>query len=115
MILKIYDFAHVGSSTNAGVVGLYINNNQLQYETLDIYNTGMQSVKNVWVKINAKSNRFVLGVIYSHPNYSSSVVKQCGNKFKNIVNMISKQNMKFYLFGDYNIDLLKNKNNYTRK
>ena len=51
-----------------------------------------------------------------HPNYLGSVIKQFGNHLKNIVNMISKQNAKFYLFGNYNIDLLKTyKNNLTHE
>ena len=36
-----YNFVHVDSSTIAGVVGLYINDNQLHYEILDIYNIDM--------------------------------------------------------------------------
>ena len=39
--------------------------------------------------------------------------QQFGNQLKNIVNMISKQNTKFYLFGDYNIDLLKRNKDTT--
>ena len=49
-------------------------------------------------------------------NYDSgSVIKQFGNQLiKNIASMISKQNMKFLLFGNYNVNLLKTcKNNYT--
>ena len=73
------NFVHVDLSTNAGVVGLYINN-QLQYKILDIYNIIMEGVENLWVTMNTKRKDFVVSVIYRQPNYSHSIIEQFGNQ-----------------------------------
>ena len=54
----------------------------VEYEILDIYNIGMEIVKNQWVKMNTEGKKFVLGVICRHPNYLGSVIKQFGNQLK---------------------------------
>ena len=62
------------------------------------------------IKTNDISNqKFTVGVIYRHPNYSNSTVKEFSEALCNSINKITNRKDTFYLLGNLNIDLTVNK------
>ena len=64
-----YEFFHVDSPTNAGGVAIYIPN-QLQYDLTYNFNLDLLSCEGIWINVFKKniSKKYLIGVIYRHPN-----------------------------------------------
>jgi hypothetical protein len=101
------------NSCNGGGVGLYIKNN-LQFNVLPENSVFVDRVfesifTEVWIKDNQK---IIVGSIYrpntAHPTLSSSEqFTQFMELFSNVLNDLAGRNCKIYIFGDFNLDVLK--------
>ena len=72
----------------------------------------LNGCEELWLNIKTNDNsnqKFTVGVIYRHPNYSNSTVKEFSEALCNSINKITNRKDTFYLLGDLNIDLTVNK------
>ena len=109
--LPDYNFVHSDSVTNAGGVAVYVSTKYKFKLDCDL-----EMILNGWeelwlnIKTNDISNqKFTVGVIYRHPNYSNSTVKEFSEALCNSINKTTNRKDTFYLLGDLNIDLTVNK------
>jgi hypothetical protein len=101
------------SNCNGGGAGLYIKNN-LQFNILPENSVFVDRVfesvfSEVWIKDNQK---IIVGSIYrpstAHPTLSSSEqFSQFIDLFSNVLNDLADKKCKIYIFGDFNLDVLK--------
>ena len=116
--IKGYDLERNDSKTDKGGVALYIEN-ELDYTIRKDLRLKVYNCEDLWVEINprkctnnskSKKDSLIIGVIYRHPNTSyypfSSRICQVAQK-------LNKENKRFMIVGDININFLKY--NLTRK
>ena len=109
--LPDYNFVHSDSVTNAGGVAVYVSTKYKFKLDCDLEMI-LNGCKKLWlnIKTNDISNqKFTVGVIYRHPNYSNSTVKEFSEALCNSINKTTNRKDTFYLLEDLNIDLTVNK------
>lgn len=103
-----YEFISLPTLSNAGGVGIYINN-KLNYCVRDDLNSVDSEAESLWIEIdNHKNKNVICGVIYRHP---SSNLDAFIDKFLSVVDKASKENKYCILMGDFNINLLNYESN----
>ena len=99
-----YNFESVNSKTNAGGVGVYIENN-MSYKIIDNLQLNISDCEDLWLEISINKNqKLIVGVIYRHPKSNLNLFK---TKFENTIETINQTNLNYVICGDFNIDLLK--------
>ena len=100
-----YDFItnHRTSKTGGGV-GIYLQD-CLQYKLIQNCTiSNPEAIESLFIEIlNPLAKNIIVGTIYRPPNQNFSVFI---DEFNNILSIISKDNKKCYLMGDFNLDLL---------
>ena len=105
------NFVHSDSVTNAGGVAVYVSTKYKFKLDCDL-EMKLNGCEELWlnIKTNDISNqKFTVGVIYRHPNYSNSTVKEFSEALCNFISKITNRKDTFYLLGNLNIDLTVNK------
>lgn len=109
-----FNFEQANSPTNAGGVGAYINSD-ITYQVRHDLKFDLEGCENLWLELefNTSTNcsTYIIGIIYKHPHCST-------NKFsdffsKSLFNLNSA-NKKYFLIGDFNINLLNPHNTFTQ-
>ena len=91
------------SSKIGGGVGLYLHNN-LKYKMLPECNfSNPDVIESLFIEIEVPNKRNIVGNIYQPPNQNTASFV---DKLNGILGLISKQNKKLHLMGDFNLDLL---------
>ena len=97
-------------SKHGGLV-TYIHNT-FSFERLsdDIYNQNSTVYESMFLKIYKKSSKFtkyIIGNIYRRPSSTLDELAQYIDEFTTVTQNLQEQHIKYYLCGDYNINLLK--------
>ena len=108
-ILSDYDFVtELPGHSNVGGVGVFIHKS-LSHTDLPAYRlltTEICRVESLWCEVCKGSEKFIIGAVYRHPNQSINV-------FMSVVESVLSRlpcKMPIILGGDFNVDLLKFKN-----
>ena len=98
-----YKFCHVDSDTNAGGVGIYIDE-EIEFVCENLYSFSKNGLENLWISINTSlTQNFVVGVVYRHP-YAN--VKEFIDEFNNTLVKLNSKNANCIVLGDFNINIL---------
>ena len=101
-----YKFIHVNSPyTLAGDVGFYINK-KLKHSVLGKLQMKVNSVENMWIRIESNKKPLVLGVVYRHPVRAVEHISLFSSELSNLFHSLNLQKLEFCVAGDFNIDLL---------
>jgi len=101
--LKGYSIEYHDSLTNAGGVALFVKDG-LAYRVVK-FMVDTPGCENLWLQLDTNnSNTFVIGVVYRHPN---SNYEDFLDKLDVTIAKLSATSSKYYICGDFNIDLLK--------
>ena len=104
----------MNSPTLAGGVGFYINE-KLKYSVLGKSEMKVNSVENMWIKIETNKKPLVLGVVYRHPVRAVEHLSLFTSELSNLFHSLNLQKLEFCVAGDFNIDLLQlEKNHHVR-
>ena len=99
-----YHFISSPSYSNAGGVGLYINNHLIYKIRSDLTST-TDDYETLWIEIINNNERNILcGVVYRHPGIIS---ENFMNHMNAVIEKIHHENKYCTIMGDFNIDLLK--------
>ena len=94
-----YKFCHVDSDTNAGGVGIYIDE-EIEFACENLYSFSKNGLENLWISINTSlTQNFVLGVVYRHPNAN---VKEFIGEFNDTLVKLNSKNANCIVLGDFN-------------
>ena len=109
-ILPGYKFEGMCSETDAGGVGVYINN-VYSYDVRDDLCINVDKCEEIWVEVHTskrnsappKNDNLVVAVLYRHPGsqYTEFRDKLCAT-----VDTLNKGKTRYVVLGDINIDLL---------
>ena len=101
--IPVYTFLHVNSLTNAGGVGVYINNN-LHLKQINL-SVKCATCKDIWMNITfPKTNtQFIVGTIYWNPNTCVTKLLEYLNEILIVLNAAKKH---YFILGDINIHTL---------
>ena len=99
------------SNSNAGGVGLYVNNKLDHLERNDLGKLD-DDFESIWTEIkNKKGKNFLYGCLYRHPNADTAKFMEY---IESTLTKIDKNKYAVFLMGDFNIGLLKyESHNYT--
>ena len=101
--LQGYSIEYHDSPTNAGGVALFVKDG-LAYRVVK-FMVDTPGCENLWLQLDTNnSNTFVIGVVYRHPN---SNYEDFLDKLDVTIAKLSATSSKYYICGDFNIDLLK--------
>ena len=106
IMLNKYSFHYTNSFSKAGGVGIYINNSMTYTLRSDlIFHSA--NYESIWVELSVgvNSKKILVGLIYRHPGTS---VTEFTKQFSDFLSNITLQNKDICIFGDININLLKN-------
>ena len=94
---------HVNSLTNAGGVGVYINNN-LHFKQINL-SAKCATCEDIWMNITSpKTNtQFIVGTIYRHPNTCVTKFLEYLNEILIVLNAAKRH---YFILGDVNINTL---------
>jgi hypothetical protein len=96
--------------TNVGGIGIFVKNS-LDVRLLPEYNIASSEnnkIENLWLEINRKGNKYIIGGCYRHPNQNISEFKTSLDK---TLCLIASRKIPCVFAGDINIDLLKYETN----
>ena len=91
-----------------GGVGLYVSNN-FEYKLRSDLCTQNEIFESCFIEINRSHNNsknIIVGTLYRHHHHS---INEFNNQLEDIINKINLENKLIYLTGDFNIDILKDK------
>ena len=96
---------HVDSASNAGGVGIYISDN-IEFNNASSYSITVDGCENIWISINTNTfQKYLIGLMYRHPKYN---VYEFTAKFNECLQKVNGANIKCFVSGDFNINLLNN-------
>ena len=105
--LDSYNLMHIDSKTNAGGVGIYIQDS-IEYEIVKQIKLDFKDTENLWVKLEINNKRFIiLGAAYRHPVQLVENLIQFSHSIIEIYHELNSQNIEqaYYVLGDFSIDL----------
>ena len=100
--LSNYKFFRNDSPTNAGGVGLYINEAIKCHLRNDLF-LNLDKCEDLWLEIECKVATFILAVIYRHPNQD---LTSFHNKFYNQLKDLENKKINNVVSGDFNTNIL---------
>ena len=110
--LKNYTFIHNDSNTNAGGVGIYINNS-FNFQIRPDLELKHCETESLWASITINQKmKITIGIIYKHPKCQ---IPAFSEKLSEILALVSNENQKCYITGDFNINLNLENQNATKK
>ena len=99
-----YEFEPCFSNTQAGGVGVYIGN-YLDSNIRRDLKLNLDHCEDVWVEIQSnKRKSIIVSAIYRHPKQNFLKFQE---SFMKTIDGLNKNKMLYYLFGDWNINLIK--------
>ena len=104
-----YEFIHRNSHTFAGGVVICVKSSVSYNMKLNI-NIDLSLVENLWIEIEIKK-KLTVGIVYRHPVQTVEQIDIFSSAMTNIFHKIYFEKSKFYVLGDFNIDLIKIKSN----
>ena len=104
-------FFHVDSDTNAGGVGIYINE-EIEFACENLYSFSKNGLENLRISIARKNGleqvltqNFVLGVVYRH-RHPNANVKEFIDELNDTLVKLNSKNANCIVLGDFNINIL---------
>ena len=74
----------------------------------------VNSVENMWIRIETNKKPLVLGVVYRHPVRAVEHISLFTSELSNLFHCLNLQKLEFCVAGDFNIDLFQlEKNHYV--
>ena len=105
--LENYDFYRKDSKTAAGGVGIFVKSH-LDVTVKEELSLNVDECEDMWLNIKLPNHKqFVTAAIYRHPRHNFEKFQYA---FVNSIEKLNKNNTKFYIFGDFNINLLQYQN-----
>ena len=102
--LQKYEIINTNSKTTAG--GLLVRQS-INYKMRDDLRLNIEECEDIWIEIGNNHNSQIFGAVYRHPRHN---YLQFQNVFKNTIDKLNKNKEKYYIAGDFNINLI----NYSR-
>ena len=98
---------HTPTFSTEGGVALYVNSSFDSFERNDfkVQNSDFEGAR-VEIK-NSNSKKIVCGSVYCHPRDNNEKINDFLNYLELCLKSVSNENKEVYVFGDFNIDLLK--------
>ena len=107
--LKGYKFEFVNSSTKAGGIGVYLADSLNPKLCPDLnFLSNMNHCEDIWLRVqidNANHKELIIGVVYRH-DFKSNYDDFCDKFCEQLLHLHQKK-VKYYIVGDFNINLLK--------
>ena len=97
-----YTFVSQPSPSNAGGVGLFLNNG-FNYTIRNDLSTSQNDFETLWVDFNTSDQNILRGVVYRHPKHD---FENFTKYLYGILDQIPNSNKMCILLGDFNINLL---------
>ena len=95
---------HTPTNSSKGGTAIYVNKDYDAFERTDI-KAQTDLFESVWIEIkNKQSKNIICGCIYRHPTQK---ISEFNNYLDATLKKISDENKEVYIFGDFNVDLLK--------
>ena len=102
--LEGYELYHTPTNSSKGGTAIYVNKDYDAFERTDI-KAQTDLFESVWIEIkNKQSKNIICGCIYRHPTQK---ISEFNNYLDATLKKISDENKEVYIFGDFNVDLLK--------
>ena len=103
-ILPGYVYINGQLSKRVGGVGFFVKDN-LKFKICNNYTLNLKDVEDLYIEIiNPSGRNTLIGIVYRHPRSTSAKAFQ--DRFQNFILEIIKLKKNFFLFGDFNINLL---------
>ncbi len=94
-----------------GGVGLYISND-IEYSLRNDLNSQNQIFESCFIEINRSNHKnIIIGTLYRHHHHS---INTFNNQLDDIIKKIVLENKLIYLVGDFNVNILKDNENYIK-
>ena len=105
VIIPGYNFKFTATECSNGGTAIYIKKglNYKLRKDLEIYKS--KQLESMFIEVNPKNEKVVIGCIYRHPSMELSKVNN--NYLTNLLDTLSSENKTIVLLGDFNADLLK--------
>ena len=98
---------HTPTNTLKGGTAMFINKDFDSFERTEL-NAQTDLYESVWAEIkNKNSKNIVIGCIYRHPKNLKSDFNEFNKYLDSTLSKLVKENKEIYIFGDFNIDLLR--------
>jgi len=99
-----YNFLSQPTLSNAGGVGIFIDQNLSYYLREDLISCSQNEYESLWIEIKSDlHHNLICGVIYRHPNSNFETFM---NYLNNTIDKINNENKYCIIMGDFNINLL---------
>ena len=103
-----YTFEKIKSKTHAGGVGIFYRNS-LNCTMRSDLNCSIQGLfEMLWFDVSCSeqnNQKTTVGIIYRHRG--EAAIPSFTSRMENVLNKLNREKANFYIFGDYNINLLK--------
>ena len=97
-----FDFFRNDSSTNAGGVGIYINQN-LKHKLRNDLLLNLPNCEDIWTEVSTNQGSIIFAVIYRHPTTNFQAFE---NVLGNTLTKPENQKLRYVVSGDVNINYL---------
>ena len=109
--LDDYQFIHHNSQKLASGVGIYVKNS-ISINKKPNISIELPSVENLWIETEINKKTTTINVVYRHLVQTVELINLFSRALTNIFHELNSEKSKFYVLGDFNIDLFKiNSNN----
>jgi hypothetical protein len=98
-----YDFIRNDCKTKKGGSGIFVKHN-LEYTMREDLLLNVNDCENVWLEIKVRNTKFIVASIYRHPRHNYTAYQAA---FVNSIEIINKSKINHYIFGDFNVNLLR--------
>ena len=106
--LEGYTFSKIKSKTHFGGVGIFVRNSLVCNIRTDLNCAEHGLFEMLWFDISCNERnpqKATVGILYRHQG--DATIPTFTSRMENILNKLNREKANFYIFGDYNINLLK--------
>ena len=105
-----YNFMRSDSKTNPGGEGIYIKDG-IEYEIIKQIKLDLNGAENLSVKLEINNKRFIIRCVYRHLVQLVETLLQFSHFITEICHELNSESNKYYVLGDFKIDLIEFENN----
>ena len=95
--LEVYTFLHSDSRTQAGGVGIYIENS-LHYSINQCTKICLAKAEHLWVDFSTNQRPVTVGVVYRHPDDSATAIDKFNEEFKELLVLLNNTKCLFIVW-----------------
>ena len=103
-----YTFSQIKSTTFFGSVGIFVRNTLVCNIRKDLNCSEHRLYQMLWFEISCDEKnapKTTIGLVYRHNGFPD--IPSFTSRMENIINKLNREKANFYIFGDFNINLLK--------